>query len=258
MNRNTKKIVMNVLPVLSIVLLILFWIWVSMDEKSLIPSPTEVIQRFIILLQHPISKTSIEKHIWASLSRVLSALVYASVIGISFGLLISWSKTFRALLKPLFEMMRPVPPIAWIPLITIWFGIDELSKIIIVFIGAVMPIVVNTYTGVTLVPELNLDAGRIFGANNRQLLLDIVLPSSIPAIVAGVKTALGTGWMVVLAAEMISAKTGLGFLIIRGSDSDDIALTMVSMIFIGLVGALLSTLLTLLERWLCPWRTDIN
>ena len=247
------KTLYYLLPVLSIALFIGFWLFAADVLQCGIPSPVQVFERYLVLLDNPISKVSVLGHIWASLGRVLKALGYSMLIGIPFGLLIGWNKTFSALCKPLFEMIRPIPPIAWIPLITVWFGVGESSKIIIVFLGAFMPIVVNTYTGVSMVPGLSIDAGRVFGAKGWTLLKDIILPGSFQAIFAGIRSAISVGWMVVLAAEMISARSGLGFLIIRGSDSDDIALTMVSMIIIGLIGAALTYGFDYLERRLCPW-----
>lgn len=155
-------------------------------------------------------------------------------------------------------MIRPIPPLAWVPLITVWFGIYETPKIILVFIGTFTAIVVNTYSGIYLAQKENLQVGRLFGAKKIRMVVDIVLPSALPSIMAGLKTALTTGWGVVLAAEMISANSGLGMLVTRGSDSDDIALVMVSIIFIGIIGALMSTVFTIIERKLSPWRTDLN
>ena len=124
--------------------------------------------------------------------------------------------------------------------------------------GTLMPVLVNTYTGVSLTPQINVDVARVFGASQMQLVRDIVMPSALSAILAGLKTALGTGWIVVLAAEMISVITGLGFMIIRGSNVADLALVIFAMLIIGIVGALLSAVLTFLERKLCPWKSVIN
>ena len=112
---------------------------------------------------------------------------------------------------------------------------------------------VNTYTGVAMVPELNIDAGRAFRANPWQMLTDIVLPSAFPSIFAGIRTAISSGWVVMLAAEMISAKSGLGFLVIRGQDVSDYPLILLSMVFIGVIGALISLVFQRIERGLCPW-----
>lgn len=253
-----KKLLLNLLPLVSIAIFIGLWLLVSRGEDSLIPSPIEVYERFIKLRQKPISKTSILGHVWASSKRVLLGLLYACVFGISFGLLIGWNKTCSRIFKPLFELVRPVPALAWIPLMTLWFGIGETSKIALVFIGTIMPVIVNTYAGVRMIPQLSVDVARVFGANSFQIVREIVLPSSLSAIIAGIKSALGTGWIVVLAAEMISARTGLGFMIIRGSDVADLSLVIFAMLLIGLIGAALSSLLTCLERKLCPWKTEIS
>ena len=197
-------------------------------------------------------------HTLMSLRRVGLGLLFATLIGIPFGTFIGWNSTFRALFQPLFEMIRPIPPLAWVPLITVWFGIGETPKVILVFIGTFTPIVVNTYSGVRLASPENIEVGRMFGAKGLRLLSDIVMPSALPAIMAGLKTALTTGWGVVLAAEMISANSGLGMLVTRGSDSGDLPLTILSMIIIGIVGALMSAVFTVIERKLSPWRIDIN
>ncbi len=240
------------LPVLSIMLLIALWL-LAAKSISFFPSPAEVFDRFVMLQEHHISNVGILGHIWASLARVLKALGLSIVIGIPFGLLLGWNRTFRGLFKPLFEMFRPIPPIAWIPLLSLWMGVGEASKVFVIFIGTIAPIVVNTYSGVSMVPSQLLDASRSFGASHSQILVDIVLPASLQSIFAGIKTALSTGWMVVLAAEMISAKRGLGFLITRGSDTNDLALTLVAMVFIGVIGAIISYGFDFVERSLCPW-----
>lgn len=250
--KTIKKAISIILPSLSIILLILLWILAAKTVPNF-PSPADVGARFQLLQERPISDTGILGHVWASLLRVLKALGLSVLIGIPFGLMLGWNKTFRGLFKPLFEIFRPIPPIAWIPLISLWFGVGENSKVIIIFIGTIMPIVVNTYSGVSMVPGQLLAAARSFGASHTQVLVDIVLPASLQSIFAGIKTALSTGWMVVLAAEMISAKKGLGFLITRGSDTNDLALTVISMVFIGIIGAMISYGFDFVERRLCPW-----
>ena len=134
-----------------------------------------------------------------------------------------------------------------------WFGTGEFPKILIVFIGALMPVVVNTQAGISNVQNMYLNVGTIFHANKRQMLFEIAIPSALDAIFAGVRTSTSAGWMVVLAAEMLGGKSGIGFLITRGMDSGDYALCLLSMVCIGLVGALLAIITQLLERMVCPW-----
>lgn len=253
-----RSLILQLLPILSVLLFIGLWIIVSSGEDHIIPSPEEVYARAVRLFEKPINKVSLWGHIWASLKRVLCGLALACVTGIPLGLLIGWNKTSRALLKPVFDLIRPIPALAWIPLMTLWFGIGESSKIALIYLGTLMPVLVNTYTGVSLIPKLNIDVARVFGASQLQIVTSIVMPSALSAIMAGIKTAMGTGWIVVLAAEMISADTGLGFMIIRGSNVADLALVIFAMLIIGIVGALLSALLTFAERKLCPWKTVIK
>jgi len=167
---------------------------------------------------------------------------------------IGWNRTAKAALGTIFDFFRPIPPLAWIPLVTIWFGIGEFPKILMVFIGCFIPLVINTEIGIRMVEPLLLDVGRSFQANKRQLFVDIALPSALPTIFAGFRTATGGGWLCVLAAEMIGAKEGMGFLITRGMEAGDMALIFVSMIFIGVTGAALAYLTFFLERLVCPWR----
>ena len=205
------------------------------------------------MVERPIRELGLLGHIWASLQRVFIALAFAWVIGISFGILIGWNKKANALFGPIFTAFRAVPPLAWVPLVTMWFGTGEFPKILIVFVGALMPVVVNTQAGIANVLKEYLDIGTIFNANRRQMLFEIAIPSALDAIFAGIRNSTSAGWMVVLAAEMLGGKSGVGFLIVRGMDSGDYPLCLLSMISIGVVGYLLAILIQFLERIVCPW-----
>lgn len=249
-----KKSYTVILPVLSIVLFLSVWIIASENNPIFVPSPFDAYERFLHLIQNPINDMSLLEHMWVSLRRVLIAVALASVAGVTFGIFLGWNQTFYEIFSPLFEMFRPIPPIAWIPLITLWLGIGELPKILIVFIASFVAIVINTFTGVKMVDPFLVDVGRSFGVNGRKSLFEIIVPSALPVIFAGIKTSIGAGWMSVLAAEMISSNSGLGFLITRGMDSADTPLIIVGMVSVGIVGALISVVLTYAERWLCPWK----
>jgi taurine transport system permease protein len=248
----------NTLPFLSIAIFLSLWLWVASGENAVIPTPIDVFNRFILFLGTPVSKISIQSHIWVSICRVLIGMGSAAVFGIIFGMLLAMIPWFRSIFMPLFNMLRPIPPIAWIPLVTVWFGVGEFPKIFLVFYGCTVPVTINTFTGISMVPDEFEHVGRIFHARKWDRLRDVVLPSAIPAIIAGIKASLSSAWMILLSSEMISAKAGLGFLITRGSDSNDLALSMIAMILIGLIGCLMSLGLTFLERKLCPWKTELN
>ena len=243
----------KVLPIVSVVLLVLLWMFAAGQEGSSFPSPGDVLERYIKFLNKPVKGLSLLGHIWASLQRVFIALGFAWVLGISFGILIGWNKKANALLGPIFTAFRAVPPLAWVPLVTMWFGIGEFPKVLIVFIGALMPVVVNTQAGIANVEREYLDIGTIFNANKRQMLFEIAIPSALDAIFAGIRNSTSAAWMVVLAAEMLGGKSGVGFLIVRGMDSGDYPLCLLAMICIGVVGYLLAILIQFLERIVCPW-----
>lgn len=254
----TKKttaldIVYFILPIVSMLCIIGLWIGASSESPDLFPSISATWNRLLLLFEKPVMRVTYWSHIGASLKRVLLALVAATVIGCTFGVIIGWNKKLNAFFGTIFYCIRPIPPIAWIPLITIAMGIGEFPKMLIVFIGAVMPMVVNTQAGLAGVEDIYLDVGTLFDANRRQMLLEIAIPSALPAILAGFKTATSTAWMVVLAAEMLGASSGVGFLVTRGMNGDDMPLVLVAMITIGVVGAILGIITDYLERWLCPW-----
>lgn len=235
-------------------LLLVFGGWhLAAVRGGIIPTPVDVVVRFFQVLREPIAKVSLWQHILVSLRRVFLAFLAAAVIGILLGVLMGWFKVFRRIFWPLYSLLRPIPPIAWIPLVILVFGIGELPKMLIVFIGAIVPIVFNTYSAVLMVDQQVLNAGVVLGANEAQLLFQVALPDCIPTIIAGLKTAMSISWMCVVAAEMIVAKAGVGFLINRGMENSDTALVMVSMAVIAVVSATITFILNKLEEVLCPW-----
>jgi ABC-type nitrate/sulfonate/bicarbonate transport system permease component len=250
--KNIKR-AYSVLPIISLSLLTALWFYASSSQGSNFPSPIDIWNRYLLFSEKPIRGLSLLGHIWASLKRVFIALGIAWLIGISFGILIGWNKKANALFGPIFTAFRSVPPLAWVPLVTMWFGTGEFPQILIVFIGAIMPVVVNTQVGISNVYQIYLNVGTIFNANPKQVLFEIAIPSALDAIFAGLRTSTSAGWMVVLAAEMLGGKSGVGFLITRGMDSGDYALCLLSMICIGLVGAFLAIATITLERIICPW-----
>lgn len=244
------------LSTVSVLAIILIWFLISNQQPDSFPTPESTVERFIRLIHKPVMKITIWGHIWASLRRVLIALSVSIVFGVGVGLLMGWNKKIRAAINPLLMALRPIPPIAWIPLIILLFGIDEFPKVLLVFIGAVFPIILNTISAVTMVDPSYLNVGRIYRANTVSTLRHIVFPAAMPTILAGIKIAISSGWMVVVAAEMLASKSGLGFLITRGRDSYDVALIMVAMILIGIVGTILSLIFSFIERRLCSWMSN--
>lgn len=248
-----QKIFYSILPVLSILLIICLYAYVQRRLPNLLPDASGLWNRYLMTFTNPIKDVNIFGHILASLRRVLIALVFAWLFGILFGTLIGWSKNCNAVLGSIFELFRPIPPIAWIPIVIMWFSTKEVGKIIVVFIGSVVPVIINTQAGIRLVEKEYIDVGRVFGASRIQLLMEFVVPTALPSIFAGIRTSVSNAWTVVLAAEMMGADRGIGALVTRGWNAGDMALVLVSIIFIGIIGALLAFILSKLEKVVCPW-----
>ncbi|SMP60837.1 taurine transport system permease protein/sulfonate transport system permease protein [Sphaerochaeta associata] len=251
------EILYKILPVISILLLAGLWLLASRDFNAAVgsgfPTPTAVWDRTIRLFTRPVKKMNLIMHALVSLRRIGIALAFDWTFGIMFGILIGWFPKPRAFFSPLFDAFRAVPPLAWIPLITLWFGIGEFPKILIVIFGSLASIVVNVKAGLSAVDSMYLNVGTVFNATPTQTLLKIAIPSSLDAIFAGVRTSTSAAWMVVLAAEMLGADSGVGFLISRGMDSIDMPLVLTGMIAIGIVGAILAIVTQFIERLICPW-----
>jgi len=247
-----------VVPFLSLPGLLLLWLYASSVNADLIPPLSAIWNRLLMLFVKPVGGLNLFGNVWVSLRRVLIALSVSCTLGILFGTMIGWNKTAKAIFGTLFELLRSIPPLAWIPIVIMWFSIGEFSKILIIFTGTFTPIVINTYTGIKMVRPLYLDIGRIFNANNRQLLTEIAIPAALPNIFAGLRCATSAGWMIVLAAEMMGAKNGMGYLIIRGLEYFDVPLILVGMLVIGIVGAILAIITDYVQRWVCPWNKKIE
>jgi sulfonate transport system permease protein len=189
---------------------------------------------------------------------VFIAFLVSIVIGVPIGVLMGFNRYARAFIKPIFDLFKPMPPIAWISLAILWFGIGETSKIFIIIIGAVVPIIINSYNGIRLVdPEL-YDAIRILGANDTQEHIHVTFPASFPAIFAGMQISLSMAWATVVAAELVGAREGMGFIIIMGMNVSNPSMIIAGMTVIALTAFVLSAIVNYIERWICPWKVELD
>ena len=245
--------------IFSFIIFFSFWQTASvLAGQALLPSPWAVLQKAVEMYTGAIGGNSMYAHIAYSLRRVLSAYLLAGGIGIPMGIAMGWSPVCRKIISPVFELLRPIPPLAWIPIAILWLGIGEGPKIFICFIGAFVIFVLNAYTGMRYADTLLIDAARTFGATKRQQLFNVAIPASLPSVFAGVQNAMSMAWMCVVAAELVGAREGVGFIIIQGTDVNDPSMVIVGMITIGAIGLALASSLRWLERCLCPWRRDLH
>ncbi len=209
MKTKEKSLALGV-GVLAVLSVFLVWYFAASYTKVSLffPTPQRVFQRFVESLTVPIGKYTLLIHVLYSLKRVFIGFGLSSITGIILGVAMGYSKTVNAIVRPIFNIIRPIPGLAWIPLAILWFGIGETTKYFIIFMGGFANIVLNSFDGTNKVNPTLVGAAELLGANKFQIFTNIILPSAIPYIFAGLQVSLSTSWMAVLAAEMISSYEG--------------------------------------------------
>jgi len=235
-----------VLPLLLGAICIALWsLSVHWTGTKVFPSPLQVVRGVGELWRRGL----LLPYLRDSLVRVAVGYAAAVALGVPLGLCVGWSRNLATAINPLVELLRPISPIAWIPVAIVFFGIGNLAPIFLVFLGAFFPIVVTTHDGVRAVPPMYLRAARNFGLSPPQMLRRVLLPAALPQILSGLRIALGIAWLVVVAAEMIAVDSGLGYLIIDARNAGKrYDLVVAGMLLIGATGLVLDLAARRLER----------
>jgi len=242
---------------LSLLFFILIWYLIRyIPFFSVIPSPINVFKKFVILWSDGIFGVKLWQHVIISLGRVLLGFFYSFIIAVPLALLCGSVKIINRLITPIIDLLRPIPPIAWIPFAILLFGLSTLSYTFIIFIGAFFPLFQNTYDAIKSVKRVYKDVALSLGANKIQIISDVIIPSITPNIITGSKISIGVGWMCIIAAEMIgiSSNTGIGLFIMIMQSIAQIDSMIAGMIMIGLVGILIAIMFQLIEKILFKWR----
>jgi len=218
-----------------------------------LPSPTAVWSKFIVVTRDGFVDATLAQHIVASLGRVFAALVAAILIGVPVGLAIGISTIGRGIFDPLLEFLRPIPPLAYLPLVIIWFGIGEPSKILVIAIAMLAPVALSTASGVRGVSQERVNAARSLGASRVQVIRLVILPSALPAILTGLRIALGAGWSTLVAAELVAATRGLGFMIQSAAQFLVTDVVVMGILVIAAIAFVLEFTIRRIERVLVPW-----
>jgi taurine transport system permease protein len=242
-----------------VALLALWWLVTALQlvPPLFLPSPQAVLGKFHQVATVGYMDATLWQHLNASLARVAVALLAASLTAIPLGILLGRSRRARAIGDPIIEFYRPLPPLAYLPLIVIWFGIGELSKILLIYLAIFAPVVISTMAGVSAVAPDRLRAAQALGANPRQLLWYVVLPSALPDILTGMRIGLGTGWSTLVAAELIAATQGLGFMVQSAANFLVTDVVVLGILVIGAVAVGLELLIRALQRRLTPWQGKV-
>jgi len=241
--------------------IILLWEFVSkvwlprIDPQMsvLMPAPSNI----AVTAAGMIASGELFYHLIASLKREISAFLFAAA-AIPLGIAMGWWRLVYKQVNPIMEILRPIPPLAWIPLSILWFGLGDEQNEFIIFLGMFFPILVNTIVGVKNIDPNLVRAARSLGAPEHKLLMRIVLKGALPQIITGVRIGLGVGWMALVAAELVGANSGLGFLINDARSMLRTDIIMVGMLTIGLIGLLMDTAIRVLSRQLLPWSLALS
>lgn len=226
-------------------------------NERMLPAPTQIFETLVYKFTNKAPDGNIlVTNIAASLQVALSGFLAAIIIGIPLGLVMGWWTYADRFLRPIFELVRPVPPIAWIPLVVVWMGIGLKAKALIIFFTAFVPCVINAYTGIKLTSQTLINVSRTFGASSFEIFWKIGIPSSLPMVFAGVRVALGNSWSTLVAAEMLAASAGLGYMIQIGRTVARPDIVIVGMVVIGAIGAVLSGVLSRAEKYFLRWKVN--
>jgi NitT/TauT family transport system permease protein len=233
------------------VLLALWQIAVSRQTTSLLPGPAEAVSGIADLIRHGL----LLKYTVASLFRVTWGFLLAAVLAIPLGLAIGWYRRAEMAFNPLIQILRPISPLAWIPIAILWFGVGDLAAIFLIFLGCFFPLVLTAINAVQTVPAVYVNAGRNFGLGRMNLVYRVLFPAVIPQLITALRITLGVAWLVVVAAEMIAVNSGLGFLIVDARNAGNrYDLVVAGMAIIGVIGLLLDMGMRSLERVKsCQW-----
>ena len=248
--RFDKYIIVSIISVIGF-----FFIWwlitdvLRIVRHAIMPSPVAVARAFAVKMvnRNPDGGLLIE-HIATSMQVALSGYMFGVFIGIPLGVMMAWFPTFDKFYRPIFNMIRPIAPIAWIPIMILWFGIGLGSKTAVIFVSAFVPSVINAYAGIKSANPVHYWVAQTFGARRKVLLFKVAIPTAMPFIFTGMKISLGTAWASLVAAELLAATRGLGYMIQLNRQLGRVDNIVVGMLTIGVLGAILAILLDILEK----------
>lgn len=233
-------------------LAVFFGVWTlaslgGLAPDEFLPPPWAVAQKFVALTHEPFVGYTLQQHLLSSFGRFAMGFGLAVAIGIPLGLALGWFRALDLVVTPIFDALRFVAPIAWVPFAALWFGTGIGGPVLVIFTGAFPPCVINAYRGARYVEPYLIEAAQTLGARNWQIITEVLLPASVPSIVAGLRVSAGLGWQSLVGAELIVASSGIGYLLVKGQASISTAIVMSGMIAIGLVGFVIDMLLQALQ-----------
>ncbi|MCL6242147.1 taurine ABC transporter permease TauC [Acinetobacter amyesii] len=251
--RKNLPLIVSIGSVLSLLVLWFVVTTLKIIPELFLPSPAAVWQKFIEVSQQGFMKATLWQHLAESIGRVFSALIGAIVIGVPLGLWMGLNKWVRAVFDPLVELLRPIPPLAYLPLLVIWFGIGETTKVLLIFFSILAPIIISSAHGVISHQKNRERAALSLGATRLQVLQYVILPTALPHILTGVRIGLGVGWSTLVAAELVAADRGIGFMVQSAAQFLITDTVILGIIVIAIVAVSFELFLRWLQKQLAPW-----
>ena len=251
--RTHASLVLSISSVLGILLLWFIVTALHLIPELFLPSPQAVWRKFIEVSQQGFMKATLWQHLAESIGRVFSALIAAVIIGIPVGLWMGLNKWARAVLDPLVELLRPIPPLAYLPLLVIWFGIGETTKVLLIFFSILAPVIISTTHGVLSHQQNRERAALSLGATRSQVLRYVIFPTALPHILTGIRIGLGVGWSTLVAAELVAADRGIGFMVQSAAQFLITDTVILGIIVIAIVAVSFELFLRWLQKQLAPW-----
>ncbi len=255
-SRNRINIISNyILMFLTPVFIIVIWqIYSSkgLINVSVLPSPSIIFSTILDLIK----SGDLFRDLGISLLRVIKGYAFGCILGITLGTLLGLSKKLDKALVILIGVLRPIPVIAWVPVLILWLGIGETSKVIVICIGTFWPVLLNTIHGIKSVNKKYLEVGNILEKRRLIILTKIIFPSALPEIFTGLRIGIGSAWMSVVGAELIAASSGIGYLISYARELSQPDVMLVGVFSIGIIGLLIDTLIKIVERRVLKWNVN--
>ena len=247
------------LKISSFVIIGLLFIWWLVTQAGWIkplflPSPMDVVDAFTEVLRNGFTGASLWEHTWISTARVFGAFLLACVVGIPLGIAMGMSPVARGIFDPPIEFYRPIPPLAYLPLMIIWFGIDETSKVLLIFLSVFAPVALGARAGVKSAAIEQIHAAYSFGATRWQVIRLIIVPSAMPEIITAMRIGIGFGWTTLVAAEMVAATSGLGYMVLTASKFLQTATVIMGIVVIAAIAYAFDHLMRFVERRVVPWK----
>ncbi len=249
----------NTIKISVVAVLVVLGLWQIVTASGLIaplflPSPVAVVQKLFGLLSTGFTGVPLWEHILVSAGRVFAAFALACIIGIPLGLAMGMSPVMRGLFDPFLEFYRPIPPLAYLPLMIIWFGIGETSKVLLIFLSVLAPVALGARAGVRSVAIEQIHAAYSLGASRAQVLREVVLPSALPEILTAMRIGVGFGWTTLVAAEMVAATMGLGYMVLSASQFLQTSTVLVGIFLIGGIAWCFDLAMRWVEKKVVPWK----